>query len=1654
MDSASSIHLKTGGLYTQAGNFLSHVSNGVDARTGQLTLHIALPELQANHQSGPSVSFRLLFSPLSSHTDFGFGRGWMLAMSELDLPAGRLQLTTGESFSLDRQATTFVDQGQLVFIDQKLLNFRVIQEGPDGRRFRVEYKDGETQWLVVQGDSGLALPQEIRSAEGRQVFLDWLPHGSGRYVLAEIRDEQRAVLRVVRDTIDEFQIQLFPDDAAKSVYRLHLSGDQLSTLILPDNDSRWTFSYDEHDGLLFPVRLTGPLGSEDEVWYATGTEGHQLPPGAPLSSLPRVTAHRHDPGAGQPANSRTYTWVGSTNFLGNGADLPGGWRDGEDNLYRTESYSYTCLETLHSDTGLVLSETERTWNRFHLLTRERVQRNGKTVTTTTDYGEDPTLGWEAQPAWCQLPTQVTKRYEDAQDAREETSQTTYDNYGNTLEQRHADGRVEQWVYYPLGGTQDVADTEMFVRWIQHHIVTPASVNSGGTGGAPITQTHYRYEQLPRRQSDDHLQWVVVSEEAFSVTADGLVLIGHTTQRYDTVVDSPFFAQVTQSQTQIQGLITTTDYHRTLTATALTTHIRVTGHDGSYTSTEHVTRDSLLGLTLSNREEGLETLYEYDALGRVIRSTVAPGTEFEASATCRYVLAGRYRQHAVMAEETDLAGQQRRIYLDGAGRRVREERRDDLITGQVFRETWRGVYNVEGQLLQETTQDWFAGREQSLSLTTSYEFDDWGQVSTIRYPDGTLEHTQANPITLTSDIWRESRDGLVTAKTRIVRGSAGEVLSMTSLARNDEILRSETWTHDGLHRPLSHTVNVPGETSVQTQTHYDVYGRITRRRLEDGSEVEWAFAPHSDADHPVSITLKPIGLTPLPLGKQTYDGIGRPVSRTIGSRKECLNYNEGQKLPASRTSSSGRSMAYAYEPMLENQLTRLSPGDSQDSTFQYDFKSGQITQAQSPFGTLTWQYSNNGRLLSEQLCLDGQVHSTDWTHSLEGRHVSFTDSNGAEHQTFYDVYGRPERQVLGAVELQITYDTFGRVSQYITQGPTQSLKQILHYDEFEREVSRTWVGDNHRQLTQTLTWTGRDQLASRRWQEENHLLSEEVFQYDARARLVEVSVTGPEGPEDPRTGQPISQQTFTFNALDGYEQVTTTYTDGNCDVMVFTYDCAAPDRPITITHTYPAPQTLTLEYDADGRLVRDGLGRELKWDAEGRLSAVISGNGQYDYQYDPLGRATQTTQNGVKTLWFYQGDRLISTRGSRSDDALSLLRDDTFVFAQNTMAQAVREVLLTGCDGQGTVQVENDQQIRRVRYTAHGADMGSGKSRLGYAGEPRGLVEGGYLLGSYRPYDPHLMMFLAPDNESPFGRGGLNRYAYCAGDPLNRVDPDGHSFWKWFLAGAGLLIGVLATAASFGTAAPVVAGVMAGGLAALTTSGALAVTSMALGVVATTTGVASFLLEASGNSEAASILGALSFATGIASGVTALAPLAWKAAAKLGQFVGRWQQNLQSAGGVPRLEVQGGALRGGPNATLSGMPEHVLENIFNQLPGRALANLSATSRQMNQAVVTHSRPALHALPVAPERAPNYISAVRRIWAGNEPGVLPSSLRRQGINPRAVLEAVAPTPDEIRNGYLSAGQIRDMLYLDILDRQSSWYLIERTARQQSGGRRYSL
>jgi RHS repeat-associated protein len=65
---------------------------------------------------------------------------------------------------------------------------------------------------------------------------------------------------------------------------------------------------------------------------------------------------------------------------------------------------------------------------------------------------------------------------------------------------------------------------------------------------------------------------------------------------------------------------------------------------------------------------------------------------------------------------------------------------------------------------------------------------------------------------------------------------------------------------------------------------------------------------------------------------------------------------------------------------------------------------------------------------------------------------------------------------------------------------------------------------------------------------------------------------------------------------------------------------------------------------------------------------------------------------------------------------------------------------------------------------------------GYAGTYEDCVTLAYSLGNgYRTYLPYLMRFSAPDSFSPFWLGGINPYAYCGDDPLNRSDPSGHMF---------------------------------------------------------------------------------------------------------------------------------------------------------------------------------------------------------------------------------------------------------------------------------------
>ncbi|SDB14490.1 RHS repeat-associated core domain-containing protein [Pseudomonas sp. NFACC23-1] len=165
-----------------------------------------------------------------------------------------------------------------------------------------------------------------------------------------------------------------------------------------------------------------------------------------------------------------------------------------------------------------------------------------------------------------------------------------------------------------------------------------------------------------------------------------------------------------------------------------------------------------------------------------------------------------------------------------------------------------------------------------------------------------------------------------------------------------------------------------------------------------------------------------------------------------------------------------------------------------------------------------------------------------------------------------------------------------------------------------------------------------------------------------------------------------------------------------------------------------------------------------------------------YQYDPLDRLV-----GLKPLEnpgtqrFYQKDELVNEIEGQSQ--LTIMRHGPQPLAQRSGTDAAAETMLLATDQQcSLLRTVADTDSRQMAYTAYGYRTGeSGLScLLGFNGERPDSITGHYLLGQgNRAFNPVLMRFNSPDELSPFGEGGINVYAYCGNDPVNRYDPSGN-----------------------------------------------------------------------------------------------------------------------------------------------------------------------------------------------------------------------------------------------------------------------------------------
>jgi RHS repeat-associated protein len=258
---------------------------------------------------------------------------------------------------------------------------------------------------------------------------------------------------------------------------------------------------------------------------------------------------------------------------------------------------------------------------------------------------------------------------------------------------------------------------------------------------------------------------------------------------------------------------------------------------------------------------------------------------------------------------------------------------------------------------------------------------------------------------------------------------------------------------------------------------------------------------------------------------------------------------------------------------------------------------------------------------------------------------------------------------------------------------------------------------------------------------------------------------------------VSSETenFTYDSLDRLTAVSGAYTQsyayntiGNITSMngtSYTYGDSSHKHAVT------SVGTTNYAYDPNGNMTTRGA-QTITWDVENRPVTIT---GWASFVYDGDGNRVKKTEGGqtilyvnqyyeknlttgVVTTYYYLGGQLVaqSTGGT-----LKYIHQDSL---------GSTSVMSTS-----TGTVDSSMTFYPFGATRTGS-VNTPKEFTGQRLEGTGL----YYYGA-RYYDATIGRFISPDTvvQDYKNPQNLNRYSYCANNPLNRTDPSGHSFGSFF-----------------------------------------------------------------------------------------------------------------------------------------------------------------------------------------------------------------------------------------------------------------------------------
>lgn len=1320
--------LNANDMYSTAFGFYSRISSAVDPRTGMYTANVRLSTGEGNRLRGPRFEFRLSYNPLDVR-DEGFGVGWRLGVTELDTEALMLTLSDGDQHKVEG-----LSPGQNARFPDRKLDSCTLRPGADLLSAVLTHATGVVEHLArpnVDAPRNPLRATRIVSVNGDSIRLEWTRDGRGNTCLSRVSDatDDADLLTIAYHDLNDITLRLYTGLDSPITMQFTRVGDLLTRIAIPliaelnveqlnhaDDEAVWEFGY--RNTLDAPVlrlleSVVSPDGIRDDVTYSE--RALQMPDRAPRAYMPAVLNHvrrSYHSGAVLQSSSYSYDLHGSRNFYG--FPVVRQWVNRTDQLlhWAGAPFEYGSTET-QFDGETPLRVIRRTYNHFHLATREVTTRGNLVQEVVIGYGTLPDRTFDDQPKAFQFPHKVTTTVYDTRSADMKqitVVDNTYDDNGHLLTRHESSsGITEESVYYPVSGEGELCppDPLGIVTRLKSKTVRP------GPGGGPVLTTTYRYCEVPvLAGATDYLdgRTVYVQACAETLTQEGVAQpLIQSTRSFFTDQGSQHGALSAESFTQ-DGLVENHTFTHRLDAASgtITTDTQRTTHDGIVlTSSE--TKLLISGLETSSTDHlGNRTDFEYDYLGRIARRVQAAD---EPADDPHYRTENGWQYQLSMSERwvrrVGISGLPHRTWLDEQERVTRQE--EPLEDGRLM--TVREVtYDISGQPTVEVVHDLLGARTLSLSTTSTY--DDWGRPARVTAPDGSaticerslVEADDDGEVMLRTIQWHETADGQRIGGWRSTDTDASGRLRNLRAGHWDgshlRVAATGSWTYDGLGRCIEHTDGM----SLGTQQTWDAFDRLVTTTLPDGDVVTRTYAAGHRGELLATIAITPKDGTPIVLGTRTHDGLGRLKAETAGSLTHRFTHIPGQVNPDTRQLPGGGTIKYTYDKRLNEMLTTETlEGRTQpmmDVT--YDPQNRLPASLAAASGTMTIATDYLGRMTEQNTGLAGEPQrSSRVTVSPGGMVLTRIGVDGVVQTLDYDDVGRLASMADDDAAVTLTYDALSRLEVRTvvdTHSRARTVEQRLAYDDLGRVERTTWThdeGDGRKRRVLVLTYREDDKVVGKRWlgETDDQLLREETMDYDARGRIVEhaiVSAVDGEYPLD-EAGHAYRLQTFAHDALDNLLTVTTTLTDGRVNTTTYTYDAVDRDRVISVGNTLPGYPghglPVRLSYDDNGHLTDDGQGHTLAWDDAGRLSSVTLPNAVVlSYEYGPNGRIARIERPGNSTVRYHQSGALYCEY--TGSDQRRFIRVRGAVVAETRLANAVRKTWLLGTDPQGSVLVEN------------------------------------------------------------------------------------------------------------------------------------------------------------------------------------------------------------------------------------------------------------------------------------------------------------------------------------------------------------------------------